>query len=210
MAAERGVSAETLLDEAIRDTPPGAYGLVLQPYWSPNRVYSGREGRGAIVGFADVHARRHVYRAILEGLMYALKDGARLMEGKMKTTFRSLRVSGGGAQSPTALQIAADVFDLPVERPAIAESALLGAAMNAAVGLGYYPDYPSAVSGMTRAGKIVQPVPRNRDIYGELYERVYRKLYGRLEPLYKEMWDIAERYPDEMRPPSHETTGAAE
>ena len=51
-------------------------GLTLQPYWSPGVRLPGPEAKGAVIGFGDVHTRAHFYRAILEGLAYALRDGA--------------------------------------------------------------------------------------------------------------------------------------
>ena len=50
-------------------------GLILQPYWSPGVRIPGPEAKGAIIGFGDVHTRAHLYRAILEGLAYALREG---------------------------------------------------------------------------------------------------------------------------------------
>jgi sugar (pentulose or hexulose) kinase len=55
-------------------------GLMLQPYWTPGIRVPGREAKGAIVGFGDVHTRAHVYRAILEGLAYALREGKERIE----------------------------------------------------------------------------------------------------------------------------------
>jgi sugar (pentulose or hexulose) kinase len=195
VAQEKGISAEALFDELIREIPAGADGLMLQPYWSPNRVYSGDEGRGAVIGFSDKHTRAHLYRAILEGLIYALKDGAQLTTKKLGHPFRKLRVSGGGAQSQIAIQITADVFDLPVECPSVSETSALGAAMIAAVGQGYYPDYASAVAAMTSVRQVVQPIPHHRDLYQQLYNRVYRKMYAQLKPLYKELADINGKSP---------------
>ena len=74
-AAERGVPAETLLDELLVRTEPGADGLVLQPFWNPVLGETGVEGRGSIIGFKDVHTRAHVYRAVIEGLAFALRAG---------------------------------------------------------------------------------------------------------------------------------------
>ena len=51
-------------------------GLTLQPYWSPGVRIPGPEAKGAIIGWGDVHTRAHLYRAILEGLAYALREGA--------------------------------------------------------------------------------------------------------------------------------------
>lgn len=202
MAQERGVSPESLLDELIQDIPPGCNGLVLQPYWSPDRVYCDEFGKGSMIGFSDTHTRAHLYRAILEGLIFALKDGAKITTDKLKHPFEKLRVSGGGAQSKTAVQIAADVFDLTVECPSVSETSALGAAMIAAVGLGYYPDYPAVVAGMTNVRQVVQPIPKNRDLYAHLHERIYRKMYAQLKPLYKDLADITEKFPKEMRPPA--------
>ncbi|HVE80032.1 MAG TPA: FGGY-family carbohydrate kinase, partial [Gemmatimonadaceae bacterium] len=69
-----GVDPETLLDELVRQAPPGSDGLMLQPYWSPGVRIPGPEARGAVVGFSDVHGRAHLYRAMLEGLAYALRE----------------------------------------------------------------------------------------------------------------------------------------
>ena len=100
------------------------------------------------------------------------------------------------------MQIAADIFNLPAENLRTSETGALGAAINAAVGLGYYPDYVSAVNGMTGVSGVVDPIPRNRDIYSELYNRIYKKMYRRQEPLYKELYDIAGKFPDEMQKPT--------
>ena len=190
LAAERGVSPESLFEEMIQDIPPGSNGLMLQPYWSPDRVYCDEYGKGAVIGFSDRHTRAHLYRAVLEGIIFALKDGAKITTDKLGRRFTKLRVSGGGSQSRTALQITADVFNLPVEVPSVNETGMLGAAMNAAVGLGYYSNYEAAVAGMTSIREVIQPIPRNRDLYEQLYNRIYRKLYSQLKPLYKDLADI--------------------
>jgi len=71
-ASERGVIPEKLLDEHLRDVPAGSDGLILQPFWSPGT--SNPEAKGAVIGFADYHTRVHVYRAIIEGIGFALYD----------------------------------------------------------------------------------------------------------------------------------------
>lgn len=198
LAKAQNVPPEVLLEPLLEQTPPGSKGLVLQPFWEPFRAYSGKEGRGGVIGFSVEHTRAHLYRAIVEGIMYALKDGAQLISHKLGQPFNRIRISGGGAQSRAVGQIAADVFGLPVECPEEFETSALGAAMNAAVGLGYYDGYKSAMQGMTRIKRVVEPIQKNREIYTELYHKVYRKMYRRVEPLYREIFDIAHRYPDEF------------
>lgn len=190
LAGERGVAPEQLLDDMIADIPPGCMGLMLQPYWSSGVRVPGPEAKGAIIGFGDVHTRAHVYRAILEGLAYALRAGLERTERKNKVRARAVRVSGGGSQSRVAMQITADVFNRPAERPHTYETSALGAAIVASVGLKLHSNFETAVAAMTRVGRVFEPIPTNRDIYDELYEKVYTRMYARLRCLYRDIRDI--------------------
>ncbi len=193
MARLLGVEPEELFDDLVKDIPPGSHGLVLQPYWSPGLKIPGPEAKGAVVGFADVHTRGHFYRAILEGLGYALREGAERMQRATRTPIRQLRVAGGGSQSLKAMQITADIFGLPVSRPHLYEASGLGAAIDASVGLGIHNDFTAAVSAMTHLGDTFQPDPKAHEIYDELYTKVYLKLYDRLKPLYHDLQEILEK-----------------
>ena len=99
-------------------------------------------------------------------------------------------MSGGGSQSDAALQLTADIFGLPTARPHVYETSALGAAIDAAVGLGLYPDFASGVKAMTRIGKVFEPVAANQAVYDRLYREVYRKMYGRLQPMYRKIAEI--------------------
>ena len=101
-----------------------------------------------------------------------------------------LRISGGGSQSDAAMQLTADIFGLPTSRPHVYETSGLGAAIDAAVGLGLHPDFDTAIRAMTRIGKTFEPIAHHHQIYNELYHRVYQKMYARLQPLYKEIQQI--------------------
>jgi sugar (pentulose or hexulose) kinase len=191
LAKERGVAPEKLFDELVAKIPPGSDGLLLQPYWSPGVRIPGPEARGAMIGFSDIHTRAHMYRAILEGLAYALREGKERIEKRSRVRIERIRISGGGSQSDVAMQIAADVFGLPCDRPHTYETAGLGAAIDAAVGLGWYPDFDAAIAGMTRVKETFRPQPETQLIYDRLHERVYRPLYGKLQPLYREIRRIA-------------------
>jgi sugar (pentulose or hexulose) kinase len=70
----------------------------------------------------------------------------------------------------------------------------LGAAIDAAVGLRLYPDFKTAIKEMTHTGKVFEPITANRNIYEGLYQKVYLKLYQRLQPLYKQIREIT-NYP---------------
>ena len=190
LAADKGVEPEMLFDELVNSVPAGSQGLVLQPYWSPGLRNPGPEARGAIIGFGDVHTRAHIYRAILEGLAYALREGKERTEKRSKVAITELRVAGGGSQSDAAMQLTADVFGLPVSRPHVYEASGLGAAMDAAVGAGVHPDFASAVKDMTHLGDTFAPNGKAHEVYDQLYNEVYLKMYEKLQPFYKIMRKI--------------------
>ena len=178
---------EALFEELLATSPPGSMGLVLQPYWMPGVRYPGPEAKGAIVGFGDIHGRAHVYRAILEGLAYGLREGAERTVRKSGVEIRELRVSGGGSQSRAAVQLFADVFGIPASRPHTHEAAGLGAAIDAALGLGFHADPETAVAEMVRIGERFEPNRAASRIYDDLYRSVYLAMYDRLRPLYREI-----------------------
>lgn len=190
IAKDRGIEPEELFDDLVNSVPPGSQGLVLQPYWSPGLRSPGPEARGAIVGFGDMHTRAHIYRAILEGLAYALREGAERTARRSGVRPVELRVAGGGSQSRAAMQITADIFGLPAARPHVYEASGLGAAMDAAVGVGLHRDFKSAVREMTRVGDVFEPNPKAQAIYEELYQKIYLKMYDKLRPLYQSIRDI--------------------
>jgi sugar (pentulose or hexulose) kinase len=190
LARERGVEPEELFDELVNQVPAGSMGLMLQPFWSPGLKVPGPEAKGAVIGFGDVHTRAHLYRAILEGVAYALREGKERTERRSRTPIIELRVAGGGSQSDAALQLTADLFGLPTARPHTYEASGLGAAIDAAVGLGLHSDFQTAVREMTRVGNLFEPDPETREIYDGLYQRVYKQMYRRLKPLYQEIQEI--------------------
>jgi len=98
-----------------------------------------------------------------------------------------LRGAGGGSQSEAALQLTADVFGLPASRPHVYEASGLGAAMDAAVGIGVHPDFPTAIREMTHVRDTFEPDIKVHARYDELYHGVYKQMYKRLQPLYQAM-----------------------
>jgi sugar (pentulose or hexulose) kinase len=185
IASQRGIEPEELFDDLVGQVPPGSMGLILQPYWSPGLKFPGPEAKGAIIGFSDVHTRAHLYRAILEGLAYALRDGLLRMEKRSKVSISELRVSGGGSQSNAAMQLTADIFGLPAARPHLYETSGLGAAIDASVGLGLHDSFASAVKAMTRTSRIFEPDAQNHKLYDALFNEVYQHLYQSVQPLYE-------------------------
>ncbi|MBK5229537.1 MAG: FGGY-family carbohydrate kinase [Thermoleophilia bacterium] len=185
-----GAAAYKQLERLLAETPPGDDGLLLQPYWSPGTPFPGSEARGAAIGFGDMHGRAHFYRAIVEGIGHALHQAGTLLAKRNRVPIERLRVAGGGAQSDAVMQITADIFGLPAERPHLTEASGLGAAINVAVGMGLHEDYATAVERMTRIGTRFEPNAEIHRLYERIHRQAYSKMYKRLRPVYRELREI--------------------
>ncbi|NMB90219.1 MAG: carbohydrate kinase, partial [Chloroflexi bacterium] len=191
LANEAGVEAEQFFDRLVESVPAGSQGLILQPYWTPGLRSPGPEARGAVIGFGDVHTRAHLYRAILEGVAYALREGGERTSTRSGVPITELRVAGGGSQSNASMQLTADIFGLPAARPHLYEASGLGAAIDAAVGIGLHPDFETAVKEMTRTADVFEPDLKIHQVYDDIYNKVYCKMYDRLKPLYQALQKIS-------------------
>ncbi len=192
-AKKKGIPEEEVLDELLEQSPPGAMGLMVQPYWSPG--LSEPAAKGAMIGFGDVHKKPHIYRAVIEGLLYALQDGKEKIEKVTNTKVKKLAVSGGAARSDKVCQIAADIFNLPILKGETEESSGLGAAILVAYGTGKYDSIETAVQNMVRYKSEFRPNSAHVELYQRLHDKVYKKMYKTLEPLYHEIRKIT-GYPE--------------
>jgi len=192
-AAKLNIKAEIVLDELLHKSPPGAMGLIVQPYWSPG--LGEKNAKGAMIGFGDVHKKEHIYRAVIEGLGYGLLDGMQRLEKRIKVKFERIAVSGGASQSDETCQITSDIFNMQLVRGKTHETSGLGAAIITAYGIGAYTSLDNAVDNMVSYIDIFEPNPQNTKLYNALYNDVYLKMYNNLEPLYKRIREITS-YPE--------------
>lgn len=182
VAAEKGLKTEDVMNAEIADITAGCDGLVLQPFWQAG--LTNPEARGAIIGFSDFHTRAHVYRAIIEGIDFALREGLERMERRGKQHIDYISVSGGGSQSDLICQIAADIFNRPIRRVQTYETSGLGAAIVTFVACDVYPDPETAIKHMVHYTDEFTPNPDNAKVYDRIYKDIYLKLYGKLQKFY--------------------------
>ena len=192
-AAKKNVQVEEILNELLHKSPPGAMGLIVQPYWTPG--LGEKNAKGAMIGFGDVHKKEHVYRAVIEGLAYGMLDGMRKLEKRCNVKFEELAVSGGASQSDEICQITADVFNMKLKRGKTHETSGLGAAIITAHSIGAYTSLNEAVKNMVKYTDTFVPNKQHTEIYKALFEKVYLKMYKNLEPLYKKIREITS-YPE--------------
>ena len=191
-ARRTGVLPEKLLDRLLETDPPGCRGLMMQPYWGPS--LKDPYAKGALIGFGDVHTRSSIYRATVEGLGYALRDGLENLEKRGRFYAPRVAVSGGASRSDLVCQISADIFGRPLVRGRTYETSALGAAILTASALGLHPSIDRAVDEMVRYERVFEPDRENAGLYSKLF-RVYRKIYPRMEHMYRDIQEIT-GYPE--------------
>lgn len=188
-AAGLGLSPYELMNLQAEASPPGAKGLLFLPYligersprWDP-------AARGAYLGLTVQHSRADLVRATLEGVSLNLRA---ILEAFLEQGARveAMRVIGGGARGRVWRQILADIFGIPVQRPALLEEATsLGAALAGGIGVGLYQDF-SLAEALTPVVETALPNPANKALYDRLYQ-LFNRSYEALAPLYAAMGEF--------------------
>jgi glycerol kinase len=131
-AAEVNDLAATVEDNGGCYIVPAFSGL-FAPYWRS-------DARGVIAGLTGYVTKGHLARAALEATAWQVKDVVDAMAVESGVDLRALKVDGGMTASELLMQFQADVLDVPVVRPTIAETTCLGAAYAAGLAVGFWPD----------------------------------------------------------------------
>ena len=174
-----GSTCEPLLEEAA-SVLPGADGLLFLPHLAGERspVRDPRT-RAAWVGLTSAHDRRHMLRAVLEGVAFAFRSLQCTIEAE-GAEVRDIRSVGGQARSPLWNQIKADVLGRPVFVPEVVEAAVTGSAILAARGVGAFSSNEEAGQNMVRIVQRYEPNERRVAFYSNLYD-TYCGLYPALK-----------------------------
>lgn len=169
-------------DELVAEAetvPPGSEGLVFLPYLTGERTpHLDPRATGGFIGLTARHTRGHMTRALMEGVVFSLRDGIEIMRG-LGVLPTQIRATGGGASSELWRQLQADVYGAAVHRLAIEEGAAYGAALLGHVAAGTFTDVDEATAVVRTLPDATEPDPKRVEIYEETYE-VYRSLYGTL------------------------------
>lgn len=191
-ARSKGMIAEELLNQRLAEIPPGCEGLVFQPYFTPG--VSMPNARGAVIGFSDVHTRIHIYRAIIEGINFALIDGMKTLEKRMKTRTKGVYVAGGGSRSAEICQITADMFGLPVYRSQTHEAAVIGSSAIAFTTIGRFKDLDEAIESMVHITDEFKPDMEVHKTYDKIFNDIFAKIFDKLKPLYNVSKEMEEKH----------------
>ncbi len=111
-----------------------AFSGLFAPYWRS-------EARGAIVGMTRYVNKGHIARAVLEATAFQTREVLDAMEKDSGVKLTTLKVDGGMVFNELLMQFQADILDVPVIRPKVAETTALGAAYAAGLAVGFWKDY---------------------------------------------------------------------
>jgi len=178
------------LVEAASGVQPGSEGLVFLPYLSGERTpHLDPKARGAFFGLTARHGVEHMTRAVMEGVIFSLRDSLEIMRG-LDVSVEDVRATGGGARSGLWRQLQADIYDTPVRRTVGDEGPAFGAALLAGVASGTYASVDEATSIVRLREEITEPDEERSRLYEEHYE-VYRSLYPATSSAMSRLTDLA-------------------
>ena len=174
------------LAKTAAEVPAGSDGLLFLPYLTGERSpHPDPLARGAFVGLTVAHDRRHMTRAVLEGVAFGLRDGLDLMTQAGMRAPSEIRASGGGTASPLWRQILADVLEVEIATVNTTEGAAYGAGILATLGAGWFRSVDAACEALVLATRAATPGP-DAPRYAEAHA-IYRELYPALAPSFRQM-----------------------
>lgn len=170
-----------LLSKEAEKAEPGCSGLIFLPYLLGERSpHMDPKARGGFLGLMLQHSRQHFIRAIMEGVVYALRDCLEIFR-ELGVEIEKIIARGGGSRSNLWRQIQADIFNSPIIKTRVEDDSAFGAALLAGVGVGMYPSLEKACAEAVKTISVNEPNKERVKIYEETYSRVYRNLYPSLK-----------------------------
>lgn len=171
------------LNELAESVPAGSEGLVFLPYLTGERTpHMDTGATGMFAGLHLAHTKKHMVRAVMEGVAFALRDCMEILE-QMGNRCNKMISSGGGATSPVWLQIQADIFRKEICVSNVTEQACLGACMLAGASLGIFDGLDEAAARFVSYGnKVYKPNPEKAALYDRVF-KTYHSLYQQTKGL---------------------------
>lgn len=187
-----GIDAYDLLTKQAASIPPGSEGLLFLPYLTGERTpHADANARGVFFGISARHTKGHLIRAVLEGVVFALRDSLEIIKG-MGTAVEEIRAIGGGAKSSLWRQIQADILSVNIATLNIDEGPAFGAALLAGVAAGVYGSVTEAAESSISIVEVTEPNPKTAEIYDEYYQ-AYRALYPALKEEFARLSQLTQK-----------------
>ncbi|MBX3062175.1 MAG: carbohydrate kinase [Anaerolineae bacterium] len=180
-AKRRGISVYEVCNELVSQLPPGSTNILFHPFLYGSNVQP--TARAGFYGIAGWHNKKHMLRAIYEGVVYGhMSHLERLRQAGIP--IETARLTGGGARSAVWSQMFADAINIPCELVNGEEIGAKGAALCAGIAMGVYRDYADAVAQTVRVTKRYEPHADATPLYAERF-----KEHQFLTSVMKEAWN---------------------
>ena len=180
-AKENGGSVYDITNKWVEEIDPRDSNIIFLPFL--NGSNEDALAKGTFVGLTAYHNKRYMLRAVYEGIVFSHYTHVRKLLVNRERP-KSVRLSGGAANSDVWVQIFADVLQLPIDVIEDKELGAQGAAIAAGIAAGIYPDYKTAISKTVKISKTIYPRPEYKEIYEEKYA-TYRAVIDGLSSVWK-------------------------
>lgn len=185
-AQNEGKDVYDLINRDIETIPAGSDKLIYLPYLMGERTpHLDPDCRGVFFGLSAIHTKKHMLRAVMEGVSYSLCDCNQILK-EMGVEVSRMMACGGGGKSPNWRQMLADLYRCTVKTVEQEEGPALGAAILAGVGCGIYPGVEEACDRLIHEKSSTEPAAEQVEIYAG-YHKVYQNLYQSLKADFKEL-----------------------
>ncbi|MEV5149570.1 glycerol kinase GlpK [Streptomyces sp. NPDC052727] len=141
------------------------------------------DARGVIVGLTSYITKGHLARAVLEATGWQTREVVDAMNADSSVALQQLKVDGGMTSDNLLMQFVADVLDVPVVRPMVAETVSLGAAYAAGLAAGYWSDLEVLRRNWHKAAQWLPAMdPERREAEYDNWQRAVERSLGWVRP----------------------------
>lgn len=169
-----------VINEEVAKRKAAEDGLFFYPF-SANAAPDRKFQKASFIGLDLSHDRFDIARAIMEGVAF---QAIWMMESfKTKPSKEGLKLAGGASKSALWCQMVADIANLPVRIPEVADLACVGAAILAGTGCGIYSNVEEGYKCLAVRERVIQPDPARAQMYAKLYAQ-YKQCAGMLGAVY--------------------------
>lgn len=164
---------------------PGCQGLLFFPYLVGERILGTPNARGVFFGLTLRTSLGAMVRAIMEGVSFELRRTLEIVE-QAGNIVDEVYFTGGGARSPVWAQIKADIYKKPIYTLAVDEGGVVGSAILAMLGIGFYPDPLTATAHCVKTAHQFIPNPQNFPRYDALFA-LFKEIHDRLQEPFNQL-----------------------
>ncbi len=183
------------MESEVLSTSPGANGIIFLPFLLGERFpIWNHKARGVFFGLNRGHSRRHMMRAIFEGVAFNFRHMIESLEG-LGVACDEVYASGGLARIDSLLRIKADVLGKKINVVNNFETTAVGALMIVLVSQGKYKNFNDAKKELVRVKMVIKPVENNFSVYSDIYNN-YKKIYEALIARFDEHHEIISKHLD--------------